>query len=188
MLRPIEADGTCRYSTGRPGRENAPAVGASPTRPIRPGSAAAAIVATVSRRSQPPNLSLTYAIYRAPCRRRHALPQNLPCGRPYVDQDANVSGYAADRCHLRVPRVMRAKRRFVATFCGLTRLHTRRSPVAFRRRDRVGSPGVDRRDHAVPVLPPLANQRSQLVWSPTAALGHWAAIEVQIWIRYLGCR
>src|SRR5271167_421049 len=99
MLRPIEPDGTCRYSTGRPGRENAPAVGASPTRPIRPGSAAAAIVATVNRRSQPPNLSLTYAICGPLSTASCATAQNLPCGRLYVDQDANVSGHGVDRCH-----------------------------------------------------------------------------------------
>ena len=34
-----------------------------------------------------------------------------------------------------------------------------RYPVARSHCERVGSPGVDRRDHAVPVLPPLANHR-----------------------------
>src|SRR5271154_2336317 len=61
MSRPIAADGTCRYSTGRPGRENAPAVAVSPTTPIRPGSRAAAAAPIASRRgilfSPPRNLS-----------------------------------------------------------------------------------------------------------------------------------
>src|SRR5258707_15145491 len=42
MLRFIAAENTSRYSTGRPGRENAPAVADPPTKPISPGSVAAA--------------------------------------------------------------------------------------------------------------------------------------------------
>src|ERR1700744_3306905 len=64
MLRPIDADGTCRYSTGRPGRENAWAVAPPPTRPIRPGSATAVAAATVSRRIQLRTLTLTFGITR----------------------------------------------------------------------------------------------------------------------------
>jgi len=41
MLRFIDGENTSRYSTGRPGRENAPAVAEPPTKPIRPGSVAA---------------------------------------------------------------------------------------------------------------------------------------------------
>ena len=63
-------DGTSRYSTGRPGRENAFAVAEPPTTPIRPGSAAAANATTATRRdtlrtfsktdfTNPPQLSLT---------------------------------------------------------------------------------------------------------------------------------
>src|SRR6516165_9130396 len=50
MSRPIAAEGTCRYSTGRPGRENAPAVAEPPTAPIRPDSRAAPTAPTTSRR------------------------------------------------------------------------------------------------------------------------------------------
>src|SRR5947209_10916988 len=61
MSRPIAADGTCRYSTGRPGRENAPAVAEPPTAPIRPESRAAPRAPTTSRRGMrataPRNLS-----------------------------------------------------------------------------------------------------------------------------------
>jgi len=53
MLRPIDADGTSRYSTGRPGRENASAVGVvCPIAPTNPGSVAAATAATVRPRSE----------------------------------------------------------------------------------------------------------------------------------------
>src|SRR5947208_3280914 len=62
MLRPIPADGTCRYSTGRPGRENAPAVAAPPARPIRPGRVTAAAAPTKSRRPQARIFSLTSVI------------------------------------------------------------------------------------------------------------------------------
>ncbi len=61
MSRPMAADGTCRYSTGRPGRENAPASAVWPTTPIRPGSSAAAAAPSASRRGNvvaaPRNLS-----------------------------------------------------------------------------------------------------------------------------------
>src|SRR6185503_5189366 len=40
-----------RYSTGRPGREKAPAVAEPPTTPMRAGSTAAASATTVSRRT-----------------------------------------------------------------------------------------------------------------------------------------
>ncbi|MDT5320122.1 MAG: hypothetical protein QOD88_2644 [Mycobacterium sp.] len=46
-----------------------------------------------------------------------------------------------------------------------------RYPVALRHRERVGSPGVDRRDHAVPVLPPLTNHR---IDGLVARCGAWA--------------
>src|ERR1700758_1208910 len=62
MSRPIDGDGTCRYSTGRPGRENAPAVAAPPARPIRPGRATAAAAPTKSRRPQARIFSLTSVI------------------------------------------------------------------------------------------------------------------------------
>src|SRR5580693_8024755 len=61
MSRPIAAEGTCRYSTGRPGRENAPAVAGWPTTPISPGNRAAPKTPTASRRGMlfaaPRNLS-----------------------------------------------------------------------------------------------------------------------------------
>src|ERR1700733_10171375 len=50
MLRPIDGDGTCRYSTGRPGLENAPAGAAPPTEPTRPENRAAPTAAIASRR------------------------------------------------------------------------------------------------------------------------------------------
>src|ERR1700759_4429137 len=62
MLRPIDAEGTCRYSTGSPGREKALAVGEPPEMPINPGSTAAEKAATVSRRVHLRTLSLAYAI------------------------------------------------------------------------------------------------------------------------------
>ena len=40
----------------------------------------------------------------------------------------------------------------------LSDAHVRRYPFSCCRDERVGSPGVDRRDHAVPVLPPCANR------------------------------
>src|SRR5690349_3512676 len=60
MSRPIEGDGTIRYSTGRPGREKAPAVADPPANPIRPGSAAAATPATASRFAVPRNFSTNF--------------------------------------------------------------------------------------------------------------------------------
>src|SRR5690349_5226895 len=79
MLRPIEADGTCRYSTGRPGRENAPAVAVPPARLIRPGRVTAAAAPTNSRRLQARIFSLT-SVIPAPCRVFVGCPrQNLPC-------------------------------------------------------------------------------------------------------------
>src|SRR5690242_18601119 len=50
MLRPIDGEGTSRYSTGRPGLENAPAVAEPPTTPMRPVNRAAPTAATASRR------------------------------------------------------------------------------------------------------------------------------------------
>jgi len=50
MLRFIAAENTSRYSTGSPGRENALAVAEPPTKPISPGSVAAATALTASRR------------------------------------------------------------------------------------------------------------------------------------------
>jgi hypothetical protein len=48
----MAADGTCRYSTGSPFLENAPAVAEPPTTPTRPASRAAPIVAIASRRGK----------------------------------------------------------------------------------------------------------------------------------------
>ena len=45
-----------RYSTGRPGREKAPAVAEPPTTPMRAGSTAAASATTVSRRTHAPRI------------------------------------------------------------------------------------------------------------------------------------
>src|ERR1700719_4321700 len=83
MLRPMDADGTCRYSTGRPGRENPPAVGVLTPSPMRPGSNAASNAAIVSRRPQEPrNLSMNFMVpnpshlsYAAP----HAIDAVLFC-------------------------------------------------------------------------------------------------------------
>src|SRR3954468_19990674 len=56
MSLPMPADGTIRYSTGRPGREKAPAVAEPPTTPTRAGNTAATTAATVSRRAQAPRI------------------------------------------------------------------------------------------------------------------------------------
>src|SRR4051795_12845057 len=45
-----------RYSTGRPGREKAPAVAEPPTTPARPGNTAATTAAIVSRRAHTPRI------------------------------------------------------------------------------------------------------------------------------------
>ena len=61
MLRFIAAENTSRYSTGSPGRENALAVAEPPTKPISPGSVAAAAALTASRRNHlPRNLSMNF--------------------------------------------------------------------------------------------------------------------------------
>src|ERR1700704_2616314 len=56
MSWPIPADGTSRYSTGRPGREKAPAAAEPPTTPTRAGNTAATMAAIVSRRAQAPRI------------------------------------------------------------------------------------------------------------------------------------
>src|SRR5271166_3848571 len=67
MLRPIDGDGTSRYSTGRPGLENAPAVAAPPPAPTRPDNRAAPMAATASRRgvfaAEPRNFSTNFMLY-----------------------------------------------------------------------------------------------------------------------------
>src|SRR4051812_10280293 len=61
MLRFIDGENTSRYSTGRPGRENAPAVADPPAKPISPGSAVAAKAATANRRNHlPRNFSFNF--------------------------------------------------------------------------------------------------------------------------------
>jgi hypothetical protein len=61
MSRFIAAENTSRYSTGSPGRENAPAVAEPPTKPISPGSVAAATALTARRRNHlPRNLSINF--------------------------------------------------------------------------------------------------------------------------------
>src|SRR4029077_20090798 len=61
MLRFIAAENTSRYSTGNPGREKAPAVAEPPTKPISPGSVAAATAPTASRGNHlPRNLSMNF--------------------------------------------------------------------------------------------------------------------------------
>src|SRR5258705_2171394 len=62
MSLPIDGEGTIRYSTGRPGREKAPAVADSPARPTTPGSTAAAMAATANRRAQWPRILSTNLI------------------------------------------------------------------------------------------------------------------------------
>jgi hypothetical protein len=58
MLRFIDWENTSRYSTGRPGRENAPAVAEPPAKPISPGKASIDAATTASLRSQPPRIFL----------------------------------------------------------------------------------------------------------------------------------
>src|SRR4051794_37566595 len=62
MSRPIDGEGTIRYSTGRPGREKAPAVAEPPARQTTPGSRAAAMAATANRRAQWPRILSTNVI------------------------------------------------------------------------------------------------------------------------------
>src|ERR1700733_11445196 len=59
MSWPIDGEGTIRYSTGRPGRENAPAVALSPVIPTIAGSNSAALVAPRRRRAQRSRIPLT---------------------------------------------------------------------------------------------------------------------------------
>src|SRR3954466_3537395 len=73
MSLPIPADGTIRYSTGRPALEKAPAVAEPPTAVTRPGRTEAAKAPTVSRRAQAPRffptnfmLHLSHLSYAAP--------------------------------------------------------------------------------------------------------------------------
>ena len=54
MLRPIDGDGTSRYSIGALGLENAAAVAEPPATPTSPGNAAANAVATANGKSQEP--------------------------------------------------------------------------------------------------------------------------------------
>ena len=54
MLRPIEAEGTSRYCTGSPGRENADAVADSPAPAIKPGRKSAATADVPRRRNHLP--------------------------------------------------------------------------------------------------------------------------------------
>ena len=64
-----------RYSTGRPGRENAPAVADPPAKPISPGSAAAATALTASRRNHlPRNFSMNFITATNPP--FHYMPQS----------------------------------------------------------------------------------------------------------------
>src|ERR1700736_2435675 len=102
----MDADGTCRYSTGRPGRENAPAVPVLPPSPMRPGSNAASNAAIVSRRPQAPrNLSMNFMVpnpshlsYAAP----HAIDAVLfcrsepPLGRNVDDLHRDVTSRLAN--------------------------------------------------------------------------------------------
>src|SRR5262245_26761131 len=70
MLRPIDGDGTCRYSTGRPGLENAPAVAEPPAAPTRPVNKAAPTAAIASRRgivaAAPRNFSTNFIVLPIP--------------------------------------------------------------------------------------------------------------------------
>src|SRR6201998_4890386 len=81
MSRPIDGDGTSRYSTGRPGRENACAVAEPPATPISPGSAAAAAAAAASRRTQIPRLLMVFTTATHP---KLSMPNNVDCLTPYV--------------------------------------------------------------------------------------------------------
>src|SRR6478672_7970703 len=89
MLRFIDGENTSRYSTGSPGRENAPAVAEPPTKPIRPGRAAVATALTASRfnhrapvpryfsmkfitATNPPFIASHKAIAVASCAMKHA--------------------------------------------------------------------------------------------------------------------
>src|SRR5882757_5613630 len=70
---PMPADGTIRYSTGRPGRENAPAVAEPPTTPTSPGSATAARAATAKRRAIFPTKLMLLHIQSVVCRTSDSL-------------------------------------------------------------------------------------------------------------------
>src|SRR5215213_7610245 len=76
MLRFIAAENTSRYSTGRPGRENALAVAEPPTKPISPGSVSAAKALTAKRRNHlPRNFSMNFITATNPpfitCHQKH---------------------------------------------------------------------------------------------------------------------
>ncbi|SKU54385.1 Uncharacterised protein [Mycobacteroides abscessus subsp. abscessus] len=63
MSRPMAGEGTCRYSTGNPGREKAPAIAEPPVTPIRPGNIAAATAATAARRAVAPRIFCRNSIF-----------------------------------------------------------------------------------------------------------------------------
>src|SRR6516165_12304416 len=125
MSRPIDGDGTCRYSTGRPGRENAPAVAAPPARLTRPGRVTAAAAPTKSRRPQARIFSLTSVIPVAP----------LWLGRRDSRQEFTVrirQMSIGTRSHLSLVSV------FVVNFATGIRVEQRsRQPAAQRRRLRL---------------------------------------------------
>jgi hypothetical protein len=72
MLRPIECDGTSRYSIGSPGLENAAAVADPPAKPTSPGNTTAAAAASARRRNQardtPPTIVIAALPPKAPTR------------------------------------------------------------------------------------------------------------------------
>src|SRR5271168_3635615 len=113
MSWPIAADGTCRYSTGRPGRENAPAVAGPPTTPIRPESRAAPTAPTTSRRGMrataPRNLSTNVILASSSSRRalhKHAsligveLQCDLRSSARVVNHTVGVGSHRGDRANV----------------------------------------------------------------------------------------
>ena len=128
MSRPIDGDGTIRYSTGRPGRENAPAVADPPARPITPGSSAAAMVATAKRRAQWLRILSTNVIEANPSIFR--LPRNT-LTPPAIDDRHGTAAFSSLRCRARSPeRTVKFQLSQTSKTCDQ---HLRKSETSMRR-------------------------------------------------------
>src|SRR6476469_4905292 len=104
MSWPMPADGTIRYSTGNPGRENAPAVAEPPTTPTSPGSAAAVTAATANRRAQTLRIFPTKPIdlpipFLVVCRTRTSIGHSprCACSQPHLGVVPLSCGFPAAR-------------------------------------------------------------------------------------------
>src|SRR5947208_14860482 len=114
MLRFIAAENTSRYSTGRPGRENAPAVAEPPTKPISPGSVAAATALTANRRNHlPRNRSMNFitatnppfiTCHKSNCRRFRCVVNHAGGERPLAQHPLMTSRLANDSDSVRTQR------------------------------------------------------------------------------------